>query len=68
MQRVLTVAADMRTHATCHQAVIGPIERRLPERQLHEVLQAQDVRQAVLFAQVTASLLLELAVPTLTGR
>ena len=66
MQRLEPVAGRGPTHADWHQAVIGPRDRCKFVCQLYEVLRSQDHYETVRAASATASLPLELAVPTLT--
>lgn len=66
LQRPPTLAAGGRTHADWHQAVVGARDRRWLEWPLYEVLLPKDSRGAVHIAPATASLQLELTVPSLS--
>jgi hypothetical protein len=63
-QRVLTEAAGWRTHADWRQAAAGPDDRGRRECQRYEAQLPWGSREAVRAAPVTASLQLELVVPT----
>ena len=67
MQLLRAVAIGRRTHADCQQAVAEPEHRWRREGQLYEVQRQQTVRTAISTAPLTASLWLELTVPTPKG-
>lgn len=67
-QRLPSVAVAARTHDVWQQAVVGSGDSRGPEGLLDEILRPLNFHDGVRAAPVTEPLLLELPVPTHSGR